>query len=416
MRRISGCVGWGALVLLLAGCWWPAPGQGPDRQAHNDAETQITPGTVADLEPLWVAQTADGSVGDPVTSIRGVHVNDRSSVYAFHPDTGQQLWTVHQPGGGLTMEQPYVHGEELWVSSLDGSNPTGVGPAVALDAETGAVVANLANDGAVAGLRGDLAAFWGNVVINGVTIAVMDVFDTVSSTWICCDDLWIGAAGPKPRWPVTLGGNMLFDAGDGLTHTDYDNLGNGVRGFQISPPRPCSWFPSGMCPLWATPLDGTDSTAPVLSTDQTTVYVGTDAGTIYAVDAATGAIMWSAPVGSAMTDSPALANGSLFVPTEAGGLVVLDATGCGAATCTPTWVATTGGTIMQQPAVAGGVVFAGTDEGTVSAFDAAGCGAPTCTALWSASTSSEITGAPAISNSQLYVGTADGRLLAYGLA
>ena len=55
------------------------------------------------------------------------------------------------------------------------------------------------------------------------------------------------------------------------------------------------------------------------------VYVGTDAGTVYAIDTASEDVLWSASVGSAVVDSPALADGSLFVPTSSGGLVVLDA-------------------------------------------------------------------------------------------
>lgn len=190
-----------------------------------------------------------------------------------------------------------------------------------------------------------------------------------------------------------------------------DDGGNGVRRYRVDLPLPCVFAPYAMCPTWMALLDGTESSRPVLSADQGTVYVGTDAGTVYAVDAATGAIEWSVGLGSAVVDSPALANGHLYVPTEGDGLVVLDA-----ATGAPTWTGSTEGhAVTQQPAVAGDVVYVGTAGGGVLAFDAGGCGTGTCSPLWSDDLGSDITGAPAVSNGQLFVGTADGRLVAYGL-
>jgi len=214
---------------------------------------------------------------------------------------------------------------------------------------------------------------------------------------------------------MPVGNNAFFDAGFGLVQLNGSNIGNGVRRYSFDSPLPCSWAPYAMCPLWVTQLDGTDSVSPVLSDDQATVYVGTDAGTVYALDAVTGNIQWSAPVGSQVIDSPALANGRLYVPTESSGLVVLDATGCGSATCSPLWAGPSSGAVTQQPAVAGGVVFVGNSDGDILAFDAAGCAAATCDPSWSDSTGSPITGAPAINNGQLYIGTADGRLIAYGI-
>ena len=407
MRRIIRYVGCGVTVLSLGGCWWPMPGAGPNRQANNAAEDQITVATVAGLEEVWTAAADSGAVGDPVTSVRGVHVNDATSVYGFATGSGDRLW-AYQPSGIVSMEQPYVSGEEVWASALGGGQD-GVGPAVVLDAATGAPLDTVVGDQALAALSADYAVFWGRSITSTI-----DVLDRETSTWVCCGELLFGAAGTRPRWPVTLGSDMFFDAGFGLTHTQIDNIGNGVRRYRIDPPLPCSWITIGMCPLWVTPLDGTDSVLPVLSDDQATVYVGTNAGTVYAVDTTTGAILWSAAVGSRVTDSPALANGSLYVPTEANGVVALAAGGCGTPSCSPLWTAPTASAVTQQPAAAGGLVFAGTADGMVVAFDADGCPTAICDPSWSASTGSEITGAPTVSNGQLYIGTADGRLIAYG--
>ena len=195
---------------------------------------------------------------------------------------------------------------------------------------------------------------------------------------------------------------------------DPTAIGNGVRAYIIGDDALCE-DGTYVCPNWATPTDGTTATAPVLSSDEATTFVGTNAGTVYAVETQTGAVRWSTPVGSPVTDAPALANGSLYVPTAGGDLVVLAAGGCGAPTCAPLWTAPTGSSITQQPAVAGGVVFTGSADGSLNGFDAAGCGGPICSPLWSASTGSEITGAPAVAHGGLFVGTADGRLVAYGL-
>jgi outer membrane protein assembly factor BamB len=104
------------------------------------------------------------------------------------------------------------------------------------------------------------------------------------------------------------------------------------------------------------PLDGTNAWQPVIAGDGATVYTGTDAGTVYAVASATGAVQWSAAVGSAVTGSVALAGDTLYVPTASGDLVALAANGCGAATCDPVWSGATGASVDHQPAVTGRVV------------------------------------------------------------
>ena len=92
--RLAGVAASGA---LLAGCWWPQPGAGPDRRAHNGAETAITAASVGSLHQLWSAPT-DGPAGDPVTSTAGVHVEGTDLVYGFRTD-GTTRWSVPVPNG-----------------------------------------------------------------------------------------------------------------------------------------------------------------------------------------------------------------------------------------------------------------------------------------------------------------------------
>ena len=179
-----------------------------------------------------------------------------------------------------------------------------------------------------------------------------------------------------------------------------------MRGLGIDDRPDC--FPPYTCPTWGLPVDGTTSTAPVLSSDQQVAYVATDAGTVYAVDTETHAVIWSLAFGTAVTATPALAGGTLFVPMATGNLLALDAD-----TGALKWAGLVDSRVTVQPAVAGGVVFTGAANGTVAAFNAAGCGSGFCTRLWSISTGSPISGAPAVSAGRLYVGTQDGRVLAF---
>jgi outer membrane protein assembly factor BamB len=226
---------------------------------------------------------------------------------------------------------------------------------------------------------------------------------------------------------MTLGADRLYQAGGGADSTapGQGSYGNGVRAFPVGNGQ-AGCGPAGRnlaCPLWFTPLAGALTAPPVIAPDQSTVYVVANVtsgsvvnGTLHALDAATGAIRWTASLGVAGR-TPALADGTLYVPTSDGRLLVFAAGGCGAATCGPSWEASTGtGSGIGQPAVAGGLVFTGSGDGTVHAFTAAGCGSASCPPLWSASASTTVSVvALAVSNGRLFVRTGDGTLTTYGL-
>jgi outer membrane protein assembly factor BamB len=197
----------------------------------------------------------------------------------------------------------------------------------------------------------------------------------------------------------TLGVSAIFQAG-----------GTAVRAYDVAASHPgCGSDGTLECPLWETPIDGT-GTDPVLAPGgSSTLYVATAAGTVYALDAATGAVLWSAPVGAAVTAPPALAEGALFLPTADQRLVALAASDGGLL-----WDAATDGVVGVQPAVAAGVAYTGSQTGAVEAFTTAGCGDDTtCPHRWSAAAGAAVTGAPAVASGSLYVGTADGHLVAY---
>jgi hypothetical protein len=431
------------LAALLGGCFWAAPGQGSNRQAHNSFEDAIGPATVGSLHQVWSAPVEEGPVGDPITTVAGVHVKDTRAVYGFATGNGARMWRYPVAAPGVVF-QPWQRGDRVRVGQVTGADQFSFDEAtVELDAATGAVLAAqdegipLAARGSkelqlhvspcssacgTAGSQtaGPASAAPASIPPPNLRFLRFQVVDLDTGAVECCDvreRLVVGV--PTTEVPHTLGSQFFLQAGLG-TNPDATELTSGVRGMEIAQPVSCPetspYATAAFCPTWSATIPTTaanglpDLTVPVLSDDEATTYVGSNAGTVTAVDATTGSVRWSVPVGSAVRGSPALADGSLFVPTASGDLVVLDA-----ATGAPLWTGSTGSEITAQPAVAGGVVFTGSANGAVTAFVAAGCGATTCPSVWSESTGSRITGAPAVSQGQLYVGTGDGRLVAYGL-
>jgi outer membrane protein assembly factor BamB len=74
-----------------------------------------------------------------------------------------------------------------------------------------------------------------------------------------------------------------------------------------------------------------------------------------------------------------------------------------------------GGSVRSSPAVANGVVFVGSDAGTINAFDAKTCGSAICPPIWTAVTGGGVASSPAVSNGRLYVGSSDAKLHVYAL-
>ena len=403
-----------AMATVLIGCW-PADGAGPDRTGHNPFETTITVETVATLAPGWTTGLDTAPIAGPVVSARGVHVATRSSLYGIRPGTGTVRWQVG-PGspdggyenfaGGLT-----VRHDRLLIAA--GSPWDGYGGRWH-DAATGQLVSDVVTSGQADSLRGRTVAGLNVESITAgefVTLQINDL-DAPEAGWSGL--LLIDNGVPAPP---TVGTTAVFHAGLGVPPNPDDMFWvNAVRAFPLRDgqstcgPAVAPYF---ACATWTTPLDGRRSTAVVLHPGGAVGYVGTDAGTIHAFDTTTGALLWTGAAGSAIVDAPALANGTLYVPTSAGDLMAFAADGCGAASCPVLWRAPTGAAITTQPAVARGVVFVGGGDGSVTAFPAAGCGAPTCASLWNADAGGAIAGGPAVSNGRLYVATDAPALVAY---
>jgi outer membrane protein assembly factor BamB len=77
--------------------------------------------------------------------------------------------------------------------------------------------------------------------------------------------------------------------------------------------------------------------------------------------------MWSYTTGGAVTSSPAVANGVVYIGSGDNKLYALNAS-----TGALLWSYTTGGAVETRPAIANGVVYVGSDDGNVYAFGLTG--------------------------------------------
>lgn len=410
MRRVAAVVVSLGVVTGLAGCW-PLSGQGSDRQLSTGPGTPFDVDSVGGLTPLWTATFDDvgpRGIGHPVVSDQGgVYVTSARFVRSFEAATGRPRW-ISNPKTSISTfaeldTQLLVQDRQLLTSVrlADAS-----WEAVFCDVDRGNCnTSGGALPGRLDTLRSPPSGLSSLSNAQGQSPLLQSRFVPLAGGGAAHIASALGgqqtlltdrANGSR----LALGTTQVFHAGIGVGTAP----GNGVRAAPIT---------GGAG--WATLIDGTNATSPVLSPDETTVYVGTDAGTVWAVSTVDGRVLWTADVGDAVAATPTLADGDLYVPTRAGALVALPAGGCGWPQCNPLWSSFPLGAMTVPPAVSAGVVFTGSADGTVHAFDAGGCGEPYCPALWSHATGSRITGGPEVGLGKLFVGTEDGRLIAYGL-
>jgi outer membrane protein assembly factor BamB len=395
-RRLLIVIG---LALATSGCW-PMPGAGPDRWSYNPFEDVVTAADVAALERSFRVTLPD-EAGAPIVTGRGLFVSSKLRVHAFDRVSGAPRWDrllgyVPPPGDAdlaARVGDPFLEGDRVFVvDSAAGPRGSEVHQLSILSATSGDVLEQR-SAGALLAKR-------------GTALATGSRFSAIIPEW---SQLGVTDPGRRLSWGgmvtrtfsgrATLGTDRLY-AAFGATVDSFD--------YQI----PCGPVPEApqfdFCtPEWSQTLDG-ESTDVVISEDRTTLFVASAGGTAYALDAATGEVRWTMPLGSSATAAPALADGTLYVATSAGRIVAAAAAGCGKAVCRPLWKASTGSAVAVQPAVAGGVVYAGTLGGTVVAFDAAGCGAGRCRPLWTGEAGEAVDGGLAVALGRLYAGTTTG--------
>jgi uncharacterized repeat protein (TIGR01451 family) len=134
------------------------------------------------------------------------------------------------------------------------------------------------------------------------------------------------------------------------------------------------------------------------------VYVGSDDNNVYALDANTGAKLWSYATGDRVDSSPVVTNGVVYVGSSDHNVYALNAN-----TGALLWRHSTGGgEVRSSPAVANGVVYVGAFENyTLYALNAS-----TGALLWSYDTGGAVFGSPAVANGVVYIGSDGGNVYA----
>lgn len=131
--------------------------------------------------------------------------------------------------------------------------------------------------------------------------------------------------------------------------------------------------------------------------------------------------LWQSTPLSQIIDSPAVANGIVYVGSQTspddndGKLNAFDAAGCGQSICAPLWQGNAGAAsiLESSPAVSKGIVFVGGFDGNLYAFAAEGCGKALCDPLWHGRTGGSIESTPTVSKGTVFVGSDDGMLYAF---
>jgi outer membrane protein assembly factor BamB len=133
------------------------------------------------------------------------------------------------------------------------------------------------------------------------------------------------------------------------------------------------------------------------------VYVGTAFNGLKAYNAASGTLLWTGITlngAQIIGSSPAVANGVVYIAATDNKLYAFKAAGCGAATCQPLWtvaIGTNSNDDQSPPTVANGVIYVASG-GTLDAFSTT-----THALLWSAPSVSD-RWAPAVANGVVYIG------------
>ena len=128
------------------------------------------------------------------------------------------------------------------------------------------------------------------------------------------------------------------------------------------------------------------------------VYIGSEDGKLYAYKA-TGCgtakecqpLWFSEPAGGKIDSAPAIIDGKVYIGSMDRRLYVYNASGCGRPPCAPLWISKAIGepgepmdnfAITTSPVVADGIVYVTSHDGKLYAYSTAGCGKAECSFLW----------------------------------
>jgi outer membrane protein assembly factor BamB len=352
---------------------WIQEGFNAAHTGFNKFETEIGPENVGSLTQLWESEADGFWFSAPVVSNGKVFIGSSSPevrMYALDAETGETLWIGPEQDGSLFENSAAISRGLVFAN-----------------AHRSAISAYNANTGEIVWTTDPRLAVQASPTIGGRTLYLGQTNA----------DLWaFEAATGAMKWMVDDHGSLdtqapvidngrVFKMGNGGPLTAYD-ADDGAQLWQISAASV-----------------GTPAAA------YGKVFFAHHPEGVTAVNAATGEEVWSAPVLNTfqINGSPAVAYGKVFV-TEAA-LFALDA-----ATGAVVWTAAAQSDM--GPSVANGVVYASSQSGEWDAFDARNG-----QLLWSVTISVGCSGAscaqmaPVISNGKLFVTSGGNKVYAFGL-
>ncbi|MFJ3799875.1 PQQ-binding-like beta-propeller repeat protein [Streptomyces sp. NPDC090088] len=157
--------------------------------------------------------------------------------------------------------------------------------------------------------------------------------------------------------------------------------------------------PSGS-PLWKFRTGDAVSSSPAVVGG--VVYVGSADHNLYAVEAATGKKRWNFPTDKGVSSSPTVVGGVVYVGSWDGSLYAVDAT-----TGRKRWNFRTDNVVFSSPAVANGKVYVGSWDESLYAVDAT-----TGARRWNFPTGGLVASSPTVVDGVVYFGSADQNLYA----
>lgn len=395
--------------VLLRRCRAPAPGAaGSWPQLQGSAQHRgFSPEPVAPpLATAWArsigAHILGGSpvLGDGRLFVVGADFSDGTSsvVVALDAASGEELWRA-LPGVDVR-NAPALAGGVLVV-------PTSSGVLLGYDAATGA---ELWRSDLGTGLERNRAVLHAPVAAAGDTVyaGVQGRYAALAAG--SGDTAWEGV----PADDNSLASLAAAGIGAGLV---VATVGRGRSGI-------FAWDAASGEERWRIEPPATIGVhaTPVISEDESRLYYINGAGVVRAVELASGAEVWSAPLFSdntdwdyAVTATPALAHGLLFVPTTYDWFVALDASSgdevwriaAGDSLLHVSHARSTASSFAAAPVVTGSVLWVAGADGFLRAVDA-----ERGEELWCSDLGAPLLSGVAVGDQALYIGSYDGTIRA----
>jgi eukaryotic-like serine/threonine-protein kinase len=382
---------------------WPMFHHDPSHSGAGTGNPTLTPTL------LW-NQTIGGLVGPPTIINNILYVGtaldaNNGSVYAFNAENGAQLWNVSFVAGPYEPPTaPAVFGKTIFMG--------GWNSILALNITNGNMTWNYFYPSPV---RTEVIS--SPTTLNGVAYVAFENGNIYAFNATDFTQLWSSRPGIEIQYSSPAVVNDILYIGSTTTYASYVNPEDGVYAVNAT---------NGNS-LWNFTNIASVNSSPAVADGK--VYVGSWDGTLYALNGTSGSQIWnyhlhslnttssiriwnntpterqfSAIDAGAVSSSPAVAKGIVYVGTLDGNLYAMNATNGDRL-----WNFTTGGWVVSSPAVVGGVIYFGSYDNNIYALNATNG-----KLMWNYTTGGEVDSSPAVVNGILYVGSNDGTIYALG--